>query len=340
MIKSIQGKMFFTLVLFLACIVLFVADTATGPADIGVLKILQIVFHQHGEGTERIIVLGIRIPAALMAVVVGASLSLAGCLLQTILNNPMASPYSLGISSAAGFGAAITIVFSFGLSFVEKGISIALNALLFSLVASGVVYALSSWKQASPEAFILIGIAVLFTFQSLLSAVEYYSSPEDLQGITFWLFGSLSKATYPKIAIIFSALLVSFCFAMRNAWVLTSIRLGEARAEALGINLKYFRLKIFFVVSILTSVAVCFVGIIGFIGIIAPHISRLIVGEDHRILLPNSAFLGAIILLSSSIISKVILPGAVFPIGIVTAVAGIPMFLFIILFNRKTRLWH
>jgi iron complex transport system permease protein len=193
------------------------------------------------------------------------------------------------------------------------------------------VAAVGRMRGATPELLVLAGIACLFLFQSLLSLLQFLASPEALQQIVFWLFGSLMRASLGKAAIVAAVLAAILPLLLRDAWRLTALRLGDERAAALGVRVGPLRLRCFVAVSLLTGVAVAFVGTIGFVGLVAPHIARMLVGEDQRHLLPASAAFGALLLSAASVASKVILPGTVFPIGIVTALVGVPFFAWLVL---------
>ena len=186
-------------------------------------------------------------------------------------------------------------------------------------------------RGATPELLVLAGIACLFLFQALLSLLQFLASPEALQQIVFWLFGSLAHASLPKAAIVAVVLGAVIPLLMADAWRFTALQLGDERARALGVRVGPLRLRAFVVVSLLTGAAVAFVGTIGFIGLVAPHVARMLVGEDQRHLLPASALFGALLLSLSSVASKLILPGTVFPIGIVTALIGVPFFAWLVL---------
>ena len=338
--KNTISKKFALVFLLFTSIILFFVDILIGDFHISLKEILKIFFLDNESNIKQIIIVNIRIPTALMAIVVGGSLSLAGCLLQAILDNPLASPFSLGISAAAGFGAALSIVFPSLLFFIPKFLSVPISAFIFSLLASFIVYSLSSLTRGYKTSLILFGIAVYFAFQSLLSAIQYFASPEESQGITFWLFGSLSRGNYSKILIISTVIFISFLYSMKKSWILTSLKFNENITESLGVKISSFRLAVFLISSALTSVGVAFVGIIGFVGIISPHIARIIVKEDYRYLIPCSILVGAIVLQIASIFSKTLIPGIQFPIGIVTSVFCVPFFLFIIILNRKKIAWN
>ena len=181
-------------------------------------------------------------------------------------------------------------------------------------------------RGATPELLILAGIACLFLFQALLSLLQFLASPEALQQIVFWLFGSLLRASLGKVGVVALVLALTLPVLMADAWRLTALKLGDERARALGVRVDRLRLRAFVIVSLLTGAAVAFVGTIGFVGLVAPHVARMLVGEDQRHMLPASAVFGALLLSCASVASKLIMPGTVFPIGIVTALIGVPFF--------------
>lgn len=175
-------------------------------------------------------------------------------------------------------------------------------------------------------------------FQSLQSLVQYLAAPEVLQEIVFWLFGSLVKATYLSVSITGGVLLAVALVLLPDLWKLTALRMGDERARSLGVPIERLRIKVFILIVLLTAGAVAFVGTIGFIGLVAPHIARMLVGEDQRLLLPLSAVTGAIVMAGASVASKLISPGAIVPIGIVTAIIGVP-FLFFLIASSRRRFW-
>ncbi|MEL6410636.1 MAG: iron ABC transporter permease [Pseudomonadota bacterium] len=319
-------------------VVCLLIDILTGPAMLGVTDVLWALFAPaKADGTTAIIVWDIRLPMSLMAVVVGAALAIAGVLMQTILGNPLASPYTLGFSAAAGFGAALVILTGIALP-VFAWLTVPLAAFAATLVSAALVYGLARARGMTPEIMILAGIATLFLFQSLQSMVQYLASPEVLQSIVFWLFGSLLKASWDNLPITSTILVVCVLGVLPDLWRLTALRMGDERATAVGVNVTSLRIRMFVIVALLTAGAVAFVGTIGFIGLVAPHIARGFIGEDQRFLLPMAAICGGIIMAGASILSKVISPGSVIPIGIVTAILGVP-FLFGLIVLGKRRHW-
>ncbi|MEZ7502937.1 iron ABC transporter permease [Psychrobacter sp. Arc29] len=321
------------LALTVACVVGLVLDVMTGPSMLPMGEVISSLLQLSGvDDTSHTIVYDLRLPIAFMALLVGASLGAGGAEMQTLLNNPMASPYTLGLAAAAGFGASLVIAFgSFGLPLQY---AVPIGAFSMTMIASAVLFLFASLRQFAAATLILVGIALLFIFQSLLSLVQFTASAEVSQQILFWLFGSLTKSTWSNVSVV--AVVSGICIAllMRDNWKLTALRLGEQRASALGVNITRLRIKTLILVAMMTATAISFVGVIGFIGLVAPHVARLLVGEDQRYFLPATMLAGAAFLSFSSVLSKVIVPGALFPVGIVTSFVGVP-FLFWIIWTKR-----
>ncbi|TRW98674.1 iron ABC transporter permease [Paracoccus sp. M683] len=314
-------------------------DISLGPARYPLPDVFRtILFPGSADLQMRVVIWDIRMPMALMAVTVGGCLSLAGAQMQTILANPLASPFTLGLSAAASFGAAMAMVLGVTIIPGAIGLMVPLNAFAMAMAASFLIYGLSSMRGVTTETIILLGIALVFTFNAALALLEYVASEQALAAVVFWTMGSLTKATWTKVAV--TALILVLCtphFA-RRAWALTAIRLGETRAAAMGVPVRRLRLETLLLVSLLAAVPVSFVGTIGFIGIVGPHVARLLLGEDQRFFLPGSILAGALILSATSVLSKVLLPGAVMPIGVITALVGVPFFAALI-FTHGRRQW-
>ena len=333
--KHSYRRIIFILIGLLICAVSFITDVIVGPASL-TLRDVWLAVMQASEVSKNadVIIWSIRLPTAVMALLVGASLGIAGAGMQTILDNPLSSPYTLGISAGAGFGASLVVVI--GLSSLEflGEFMVPFGAFVFAGLTSFFIYSINKIKNFSSETMILAGIGMIFLFQALQSLMQYMATPEALQNIVFWTMGSLTKANWLSISIVLVALLVMLPLMMRESWRLTALKLGDEKASGLGVNVEHLRVKIFLFISIITAVAVSFVGTIGFIGIVGPHIARMLVGEDQRYFLPLSAVCGMVILSLASIASKMLIPGAMFPIGIVTAIIGVPFFFSLVL-TRK-----
>ncbi|WP_158747257.1 iron ABC transporter permease [Acidisphaera sp. L21] len=326
-----------TLLLGLAALAgCFAVDIATGPAMLPLGAVIRTLAGLSADPMVNAIVQGLRLPIALIALLVGAALGVSGAVMQTVLNNPLASSYTLGISAGAGFGAALAILLGASLP-VPEDWAVPLSAFAFAGLACALVAAVGQMRGATPELLVLAGMACLFLFQALQSLLQFLASPEALQQIVFWLFGSLSRATLPKAAIVAAVLLLVLPMVFADAWRLTALQLGDERAQSLGVRVHRLRLRSLIAVSLLTGAAVAFVGTIGFIGLVAPHVARMLVGADQRRMLPAAALFGALLLSAASIASKLVMPGTLFPIGIITALIGVPFFVWLLLSNGRLR---
>lgn len=323
----------------LALAISFAVDIAWGPARYALTDVIAAIVSP-GSVTDkiRVVVWDIRMPMALMAIITGAALSLAGAQMQTILANPLASPFTLGISAAASFGAALALVAGVAIVPFATNFMVPLNAFAMALLATLVIHFISQARGVTVQTVILLGIALVFTFNALLAFLQYVASEQALQSVVFWTMGSLTKATWEKIWITLAVLLFAIPMFARHAWALTAIRLGEDKAASFGVNVRAIRLETMLIVALLAAVPVSFVGTIGFVGLVGPHVARMLVGEDQRFFLPTSIMAGALLLSVTSVVSKSILPGVVFPIGIITALVGVPFFFSLILSNVR-RSW-
>lgn len=331
----LRRRLLFMGVLVLAILASLLFDFTLGPSGLSLETLWQTLISPASvDAGSRVIVWDIRLPYALMAVVVGLALGLAGAEMQTILNNPLASPFTLGVSSAAAFGAALAIVLGIGLPGIPDQWFISANAFIFALLAALMLDGVTRWTRVATSGVVLFGIALVFTFNALVSMMQFIASEDTLQGLVFWTMGSLARASWDKLGVLTLALLVILPFSMMSSWKLTALRLGEDRAVSFGIDVRRLRLGTLLRISILSALAVAFVGPIGFIGLVAPHIARLIFGEDHRFYLPASALTGALVLSMASVVSKNLVPGVIIPVGIVTSLVGVPFFLSIILRHR------
>ncbi|MER1940980.1 iron ABC transporter permease [Castellaniella sp. FW104-16D08] len=316
----------------LIILISILADFTLGPSGLGWEDLRQALFQPaQANPTLRVIVWDIRLPSALMAVAVGLALGLAGGEMQTILNNPLASPFTLGISSAAAFGASLVIVLGISLPGVPQAWAVAVNAFVFALLSALVLDLVARWGGMSTSSLILFGIALVFSFNAAVSLVQFIASAQALQDLVFWTMGSLTRASWPRLWILLLVIGLLLPWSLCDTWKLTALRLGEDRAASFGINVPRLRLKALVRISILAALAVSFVGTIGFVGLIAPHIARRLFGEDHRFYLPGSALVGGVILSLASIASKNMVPGVLVPVGIVTSLIGVPFFLSVVL---------
>jgi iron complex transport system permease protein len=313
-------------------IISFITDISTGPAQLSLMDVIRSLLNPDSiDKKTNIIVWIIRLPIATMAVLVGACLAIAGMEMQTILNNSLASPYTLGISSAASFGASLSLVFGNSLlPAAYQNFLTPIFAFVFSLGSSLLVYSIAKIRK-DKVTIILMGIAVGFLFSALNSILTYFVRDEVLRGITNWAQGSILGATWQQNMIIFTVALLIVPLIVKDSWKLTALSMGDDSARSLGIRVDRLRTKILALTAIITSVAVCFVGTVGFIGLVAPYIAKALVGEEQRFYIPVSLLTGSLMLSVSSILSKTIIPGGQIPLGIITSIIGIPFLIMLVL---------
>ncbi len=304
-----------------------VLDVSTGPSSLSFADVFAGLLHPDQLPlAQRVIIWEVRLPYAVMAVLVGAALGLAGAEMQTALNNPLASPFTLGVSAAAAVGASVAVVTGFTVMGLGENLAVPLCAFAGAAAATLLIQWLAWRHGATTETVVLFGIALLFTFEALLWLLQFVADSNALQQIVFWTMGSFARATWNKIALLAAVLALCALWSARSAWQLTALRAGEDQARSFGIAVERVRLITLLRVSLLAATALAFVGTIGFVGLVGPHIARLVLGEDHRYFLPGSALAGALMLSGASILSKTLVPGVVLPIGIITALVGVPMF--------------
>jgi iron complex transport system permease protein len=338
--RALAFRRILILVLLTVSLCLSIAlDMALGPANYSLSDVVSALLDPAAAANQlRVIIWDIRMPIALMAVTAGASLSVAGAQMQTILSNPLASPFTLGISAAASFGAALALVGGVALFPGAVQYMVPLNAFLMAMAAALFIHFASTMRGVSVETIVLLGIALVFTFNAALSLLEYLASEQALAAVVFWTMGSLTKATWPKVWFTAAVLVVTVPLFMKNAWALTALRLGDDKAASMGVNVRRLRLQTMMLVSLLAAIPVSFVGTIGFVGLVGPHIARMVVGEDQRFFLPGAVIAGALLLSVTSVVSKVLIPGAILPIGVITALVGVPFF-FVLIFSNRRRAW-
>lgn len=318
--------------LLILVIVSFGIDVLVGPSDLSLEAALKALLRSSDASNVQIVVMwNVRIPQALTAILVGAGLALAGAEMQTILDNPLASPFTLGVSSAATLGAAIAFILGLSFPAIPATWLVSVNAFIFAFGSVMLLQALAMRPGTDSSTLVLFGIALVFIFNALVALLQFVASDAAIQQLVFWTMGSISRTGWDKIAILAAVFVVMFPWAFKDRWQMTALRLGEDRARSFGIDVRRLRFFALLRVSTLASISVAFVGTIGFVGLVGPHIARLLVGEDHRFFLPASLLVGAAVMSLSSIVSKLAIPGVLLPIGIVTSLIGIPVFLSLVL---------
>ncbi len=322
-------------VLALAALAALLLDLVTGPAGLPLADTLRALTGGEVTRGTQVIVWDVRLPVACMALLVGAALALAGAEMQTVLENPLAEPFTLGVSSSAALGAAVAIVLGLTVPGLPPVWSVSGNAFLFALGALGLLQLLGRIRGGGPEVLILFGVALNFTAAALLSLLQFVASADALQQLVFWTMGSLASAQWPGVVLIGVVLVVAVPFSFRAAWKLTALRLGEVQAKSFGVDVTGLRRWTLLRVSLLAASAVSMVGVIGFVGLAGPHIARMLVGENHRVFLPASLLTGALVMSLASTLSKTLVPGVLLPVGLVTSLIGLPIFFALILRGRR-----
>ncbi len=279
---------------------------------------------------HRDIVFRIRLPRILLALLVGAALSVSGASLQAVFRNPLVNEYILGISFGAAFGASLSLVF-LGRSFPPQP-----AAFLFAIAAVALVLAIAGRAAFQVVSILLTGIIVSAFFQALLSLVELFANPYALQALIFWLMGSLGRAGWPDLAVSAPLMLAGTVVLILLRWRLNVLSLGDEDAKALGVNVRREKMAVLAAATVATAAATSVAGVIGWIGLIVPHLVRMAVGPDNRRVIPLSAAFGASLLLVADDVARSLAAFEI-PIGILTSVAGIP--LFIILLKKSRRSW-
>jgi iron complex transport system permease protein len=275
----------------------------------------------------------LRLPRILMGILAGVGLGISGCVIQGVLRNPLASPYTLGISSGAGFGASLAILAGGGL--VGGQYLVIGNAFIFALISSFIIIGLASHKGATPETMILAGIAMTCLFGSATTVLQYFGEAEAVKEAVFWMVGDLGRASWGKLSMVFIVLAICLPLLLWKSWDLNVMGGGDETAESLGINVKRTRIFMMIVSTLLVASIVCFTGTIGFIGLVAPHIVRMVIGGDNRFLLPASGLVGAMMLVVSDTVARRIIAPVILPVGTLTAFLGVPLFLYLIMTKRR-----
>ena len=318
------------------------AGLAIGPVDIPIGSVLRALLGQTGTGSDTpdlarhaAIILNVRLPRIVLGMLVGGALGVSGAAMQAIFRNPMASPYVIGISSGASFGAALAIVLGLASPLIPA------IAFCFAVSTAFVVYAIAMVGGKVPvDRLLLTGIAVSLFFSALLAFMQYIAGENELREIVFWLMGGLWAASWEKALVSFFPIVFASAALMVFHRELNVMLTGEETATDLGIDVRRTRILVLVLASIATAAAVSMVGVIGFVGLIVPHLVRLLSGPDHRVLLPASALGGAAFLIGVDLLARTIWAPAEIPVGTLTALFGVPFFLFLLRARRKSMGWQ
>lgn len=331
--------------LFIAgCIVVTVLVAAfaitIGAYDLSIVDVYSIIWdHVSGNITDLdmdYIVVQLRSPRVVVAIIAGVGLAVAGVVMQSTLLNPLADPYTTGISSGASFGA--TMAMTMGMTIASGKYGIVANAFVFSLIPMFAILSIARIKKASPTTMIMAGIAIMYVFNACTTVMMLWADPNDMDAVYEWQVGSVSKNTWDEIPLMFIITLIGVIVMQLMSRKLNVLSTGDDSAQALGMNVDQMRTLNLLIVSLMSAVIVSFTGLIGFVGLVAPHIARLFVGPDNRFLLPASAALGAALLVCADLLGRTVIAPAVLPVGVIMSFIGGPMFLWLML-RKKSRMW-
>ena len=331
--RSQLGKI--GLMFMLTALVSLVALGQGSSSQLDVFTTARIVLGlDDATSVQSAIIWELRLPRVLMAIVGGVGLATAGALMQGCLGNPLVSPLTLGVASGAALGAALAIVVGFSITSIGA-FAIAGNAFVFSLLVVFIIIQLGRYRSISAESYILVGIAITFIAGAVVSTLQFFATDAQLSQLAHWSFGSLSR---PDMAVV---LAVGICIvallpqAMMWSWDLNALAMGgDDFAISTGVNPMRIRRNILVLSALMTSLIIAFTGMIGFVGLAAPHMSRLIIGNDYRKLLPASAVCGAFLMVFADTIGRTLFAPIVIPVGIMLAVIGGPVFMYLLLQSK------
>ncbi|HOT94380.1 MAG TPA: iron ABC transporter permease [Methanoregulaceae archaeon] len=337
--RYIRAKQAFLLGALGLLVVLIIVSIAVGSVVIPFDEVIATLAGGAGGDTATI-VWQIRLPRVLAAVVAGGGLGVAGTVMQSVLRNPLSSPYTLGVSHAAGFGAAVAItLLGAGAisSHVEDSVvvqnpgAVTICAFVASMAATVLLLLIARIRSSQPEVMVLVGVALGALFTAGTTFLQYFSSADQVAAIVFWTFGDVGRAGWPDLVILLAVVLPCLGWFILNRWNYTTLDAGDETARSLGVGVERVRVAGMLLSSLITAVVVSFLGIIGFIGLVSPHMVRRLIGDDQRFLIPGSCLVGGIVLLVSDTLARLVLAPVVLPVGILTAFFGAPLFLYLLI---------
>lgn len=343
--RMIYKKWWCLLILAVVTLVFIVLSVNAGAASMSPLEVLKTIV---GMGDERsfVVIWKIRMPRVIAAVVAGGGLSIAGCVMQTCLKNPLASPSTLGVSAAATFGANLAIiVLGAGSVMATASDAVVINnpyivtvcAFVCSMGAVLLIMSLSKLRGFSPESIVLAGTALSSLFGAGTTLIQYFGNDVQIAAALFWTFGDLGRVSWKEVGILSVITVSCILYFMLMRWNYNALANGEETAKSLGVKTSRIRFWGLIAASLLTAVSVSFMGMIGFIGLIGPQIMKRIVGSDHRFLIPASALMGAVILLMADTGARVLISPIILPVGAVTSLLGAPMFFYMLLKGKRKK---
>ncbi len=337
--KFVGRKILFMLALVILAVFLVGVSVTFGPLEITVLEVYETIIQRvlstdlgMSKLTE-LVIWNIRLPRIMWGLAAGFGLGVAGCIMQAVLRNPLASPFTLGISAGANFGVSLAIVLDFA---VLGGMYAVIgNAFIFAFLTSIIIIGISAIKGGTVEMLILAGIALNYVFRAASDLFQYFATSEQKEATQAFGQGDLGTFGWSELFLVSLIILICMILVAPKLKDLNIMTAGDVTAKSLGIDAGNLRVFVMTIASLLVAAVVAFVGPIGFVGLVAPHMSRMIIGSDHRFQLPASGLLGAIILVSSDILGMNIIPPIIIPVGIMTSILGVPFFFYLIMTRRR-----
>ena len=321
---------YFFLILILVNIFFILIDLNIGSYTSNPFEFIPKLFDASDSTTLQIL-LNIRLPHVICAIICGMSLSLVSCILQSILSNPLASPSTVGISQGSACGAALAIVV-FGSTMLSGNIWITfIFAFFFALIPSFIMFILSKFRYLNPTVIILCGVSMSVFFGGIITLIEYFSDPSKVSDILFWMFGSLRNVSWSQLLLMFCVLVFAFIYSLANYLKLNAFEAGDDVAFSSGVNILKKRVTFLIVSAICAGTITAFCGTINFIGLISPHIVRKFLDNNYKYLIPASVLCGSSLVVIADILSSIILAGAILPIGAITSFIGAPVFIYILI---------
>jgi iron complex transport system permease protein len=342
--KGKKRKILAIISIFLALLLAVVVSVSLGAGSPGFAEASQVILSKlfpflninPGPSLTRTIILDFRLPRIVLALIAGAGLAASGATMQGVLRNPLVSSYILGISSAAGFGAALALVLGVGVLSGFGEYLVIVNAFIFSLLALVIVYGVARIRGITTETVILAGVAISFLFSALISLIQYLAPESDaLHAIVFWLMGGLSAATWDGIMVVLPIVALTVALMVQQSWNINVLSMGEDVATSLGVSSKRVLTITMVLETLATASIIAFTGVIGFVCLISPHIARMLIGSDHRFLIPCSSLIGGCLLLCSDTVGRLVIQPVELPVGIVTSILGVPFFIYILATKRR-----
>lgn len=337
--RSIVIKIGFIITCIFVAVVVMGISLTIGDYEIGFLETYGIIWdHITGniqDVTKDSVICDLRMPRIITGVLTGAALAVAGATMQTTLKNPLADPYTTGISSGASFGA--TLAICLGVSFVGGGYVVVVNAFIFSLIPTAVIMVVSKMRGASPTTMVMAGIAVMYIFNAFTTVVKLFASPESLSSLFQWSVGSINGTRWDDVYVMIPFVIVGTIIIQILSRQLNVLISGDESAKTLGVDADRLRMISILVVALMTAAVVSFTGLIGFIGLVCPHVVRMFIGSDNRYLVPASAAFGVALLLFADLVGRTLIPTSALPVGVITAFIGGPLFLYLIVRQKKNR---